>query len=63
MRKHASTFVDRRDLLESKINKLNSKLAYLMAESREWQRSFDVFKEVDPPCFSSLRQGLTLLPV
>lgn len=46
MRKHAATFVDRRDLLEGKINRLNTKLAFLVAESNEWQKSFDVFKEV-----------------
>ncbi|ORY73405.1 hypothetical protein BCR35DRAFT_354095 [Leucosporidium creatinivorum] len=45
VRKHADTFVDRRDLLESKINRLNTKLASLVAESNEWQKSFDVFKE------------------
>lgn len=48
VRKHAATFVDRRDLLEGKINKLNGKLASLMAESNEWSKSFDIFKEVSP---------------
>ncbi|GAA5949132.1 hypothetical protein JCM21900_004872 [Sporobolomyces salmonicolor] len=44
VRKHATTFVDRRDILEGKISKLNQKLAFLMGESVEWQQSFDVFK-------------------
>ncbi|SCV71006.1 BQ2448_3768 [Microbotryum intermedium] len=44
VRRHAKTFVDRRDDLETKINKLNNKLASLMTESQEWQRSFDTFK-------------------
>ncbi|KAM0755981.1 hypothetical protein T439DRAFT_351711 [Meredithblackwellia eburnea MCA 4105] len=44
VRKHASTFIDRRDLLENRINKLNGKLARLMAESSEWQASLEVFK-------------------
>ncbi|GAA5980229.1 hypothetical protein JCM11641_005513 [Rhodosporidiobolus odoratus] len=44
VRKHANTFVDRRDMLEAKFNKANQKLAFLMAESQEWQRSFEVFR-------------------
>ncbi|BGP12761.1 hypothetical protein JCM10213v2_000678 [Rhodosporidiobolus nylandii] len=44
VRKHASTFVDRRDLLEAKLNKANQKLAVLLGQTAEWQRSFETFR-------------------
>lgn len=44
VRKHTTGFVDRRDMLESKIWKLNRRLAFLMAESMEWKQHFDVFQ-------------------
>ncbi|KAH9812207.1 AEX-3 domain-containing protein [Melampsora americana] len=44
VRKHTTGFVDRRDMLESKIWKLNRRLAFLMAESMEWKQHFDLFQ-------------------
>ncbi|KAI5480077.1 hypothetical protein MNV49_002042 [Pseudohyphozyma bogoriensis] len=44
IRDHLKTFVDRRDLLESRINGLNTKLALLMSESLEWEKSLEIFK-------------------
>ncbi|GJN91622.1 hypothetical protein Rhopal_004645-T1 [Rhodotorula paludigena] len=44
-RDHANTFVERRDSLEGEVNKANRRLAVLMNQSAEWQRSFSVFKE------------------
>ncbi|KAL8283718.1 hypothetical protein RQP46_005513 [Phenoliferia psychrophenolica] len=44
IRRHANTFVDRRDLLESRINRLNNKLASLMTESADWQKSLEIFQ-------------------
>ncbi|KAK4701078.1 hypothetical protein P7C70_g5159, partial [Phenoliferia sp. Uapishka_3] len=44
VRRHATTFVDRRDLLEGRVNSLNSKLSRLMAESAEWQESLEIFQ-------------------
>ncbi|GAA5887585.1 hypothetical protein JCM6882_001460 [Rhodosporidiobolus microsporus] len=45
VRKHATNFVERRDLLEAKVNEANQKLAFLMQETTDWQRSFEVFKQ------------------
>ncbi|KAH8927466.1 hypothetical protein BT69DRAFT_1330378 [Atractiella rhizophila] len=44
VRQHASSFVDRRDMLEAKIWKLNRRLAFLMAESAEWKNSMKTFQ-------------------
>ncbi|GAA5826786.1 hypothetical protein JCM5353_003234 [Sporobolomyces roseus] len=44
VRKHANNFVDRRDFLETKLSKLDQKLAHLMTESSEWRDNFEVFK-------------------
>ncbi|GAA6001867.1 hypothetical protein JCM10207_002357 [Rhodosporidiobolus poonsookiae] len=44
VRKHTNHFVDRRDLLEAKVNAANLKLAALVRESTEWQKSFEVFR-------------------
>ncbi|GAA5850170.1 hypothetical protein JCM8547_001029 [Rhodosporidiobolus lusitaniae] len=45
VRKHADHLVDRRDMLEAKVNKANQKLAALIHETEAWQRSFEVFEE------------------
>ncbi|KAG0147218.1 hypothetical protein CROQUDRAFT_656323 [Cronartium quercuum f. sp. fusiforme G11] len=45
VRKHTTGFVDRRDMLETKIWKLNRRLAFLMAESMEWKQHFDIFQK------------------
>ncbi|MBW0481814.1 hypothetical protein O181_021529 [Austropuccinia psidii MF-1] len=45
VRKHTIGFVNRRDLLETKIWKLNRRLAFLMAESMEWKRHFQTFQK------------------
>ncbi|BGP36727.1 hypothetical protein JCM10449v2_000629 [Rhodotorula kratochvilovae] len=45
VRNHATTFVERRDVLEAEVNKANRRLQILMNQSAEWQRSFQVFKE------------------
>lgn len=37
VRRHATGFVDRRDMLEAKIWKLNRRLTFLMSESMEWK--------------------------
>ncbi|GAA5832149.1 hypothetical protein JCM11251_004256 [Rhodosporidiobolus azoricus] len=44
VRKQASSFVDRRDLLEAKVNKANQRLAFLTQETAEWQRSIETFR-------------------
>ncbi|CAH7686965.1 hypothetical protein BY996DRAFT_4575833, partial [Phakopsora pachyrhizi] len=41
VRKHTIGFVDRRDILETKIWKLNRRLTFLMAESMEWKSHFE----------------------
>ncbi|KAA1138839.1 hypothetical protein PGTUg99_020211 [Puccinia graminis f. sp. tritici] len=45
IRKHTVRFVDRRDMLETKIWKLNRRLAFLMSESMEWKQHFDNFQK------------------
>ncbi|WAQ82704.1 hypothetical protein PtA15_3A68 [Puccinia triticina] len=45
IRKHTIRFVDRRDMLETKIWKLNRRLAFLMSESMEWKQHFDNFQK------------------
>ncbi|KAH9470546.1 hypothetical protein Pst134EA_007795 [Puccinia striiformis f. sp. tritici] len=45
IRKHTIRFVDRRDMLENKIWKLNRRLAFLMSESMEWKQHFDNFQK------------------
>lgn len=44
IRKHTVRFVDRRDMLENKIWKLNRRLAFLMSESMEWKHHLDNFQ-------------------
>lgn len=45
IRKHTVRFVDRRDMLENKIWKLNRRLAFLMSESMEWKHHLDNFQK------------------
>ncbi|GAA6063842.1 hypothetical protein JCM10212_003589 [Sporobolomyces blumeae] len=46
VRKHAATFVDQRDMLESKMSRLHFKLANIKTESEEWQSSLELFREL-----------------
>lgn len=43
LRRHSASFVDRRDLMEARLWKLNRRLAFLMSESVEWQGHFSLF--------------------
>lgn len=44
VRRHATGFVDRRDMLETKIWKLNRRLTFLMSESMEWKSCVQLFR-------------------
>lgn len=44
MRDHTNAFIDKRDLLEARIWRLNRRLATLMSESDQWKSSIDTFK-------------------
>ena len=43
LRRHSASFVDRRDLMEARLWRLNRRLAFLMSESAEWKQHFEVF--------------------
>ncbi|KAL8283666.1 hypothetical protein RQP46_005461 [Phenoliferia psychrophenolica] len=52
--------VDRRDLLESRINRLNAKLASLMTESADWQKSLETFQAFSDKLTSELEEVQTV---
>lgn len=45
IRSHTVTFVNRRDMLETKIWKLNRRLTFLMSEAMQWKQHFDKFQQ------------------